>query len=334
MIPVVDIEMRSFSDLDPLRDHLEGQDRRDFEVQGDDIVLTKDGVFQAKPFEGPLTRSALSGLLGSLQIPEDFALEVCRPELLTHMIKRLWKSTKPRVRIHTVDGIVTAVFPADRMPLRHAMLLRWLDIEGPIQDATLGPDYLRITALNKDTRELLPGDEFGFGWELRTSENGWLGTEARQYVMRLVCTNGMVGFDRTRSFRRPPTSRAPIYQSLEKLAGMLGQEMEPAGLDRAAKWAADHCVGDDVEPVIAYLTRMLEGEITAVALATVTGETSWYDLMNTVTALGRTRSLRRRRDHEVAGGMLLSWFLREGRGRAPWRKGTCQSCDKGDEADL
>lgn len=328
MVPIVDIEMRSFQDLESLREHVAAQNRRDFEVPGDELLLSKNGILCIGPFEGPLTQTALSGLLRTRQIPEEFALEVCSPDLLRQVITKLGRGTDSRVRIHTIDGIITAVFPADRMPLRHDLLLKWLDIEGPIQDATVGADYLRITALNKDTRELLPDDRFGVGWELRSSENGWLGTEARQYVMRLVCTNGMVGFDRTRSFRRAPTSRAPICQSLEKLSGILDQEMEPAGLDSAVKWAADHRVGDDVEPVVAYLNRMLEGEITAVALASVSGETSWYDLLNTVTALGRTRSLRRRRDHEVAGGMLLSWFLREGHGRAPWRKKACRLCDR------
>jgi hypothetical protein len=46
-----------------------------------------------------------------------------------------------------------------------------------------------------------------------------------------------------------------------------------------------------------------------------------------ITSSARLHSLDMRRGYEVEGGMLLNWFLRQGRGRPPWRRMSCEECE-------
>ena len=47
--------------------------------------------------------------------------------------------------------------------------------------------------------------------------------------------------------------------------------------------------------------------------------------------LAESRPSETRRRYEVFGGILLDWFMRQGRGRAPWQRMPCEHCTRADE---
>lgn len=328
MFALVNTEEQSFNSLGELRDVIAGQDRRDYEMPVCSISLDQDGIVHAGRFEGPLIKPALYGLLNTLGIPADFALNHCPEDLLVAIVQRIARDLNTMLRIQSTNGVVTGIMPAERQPIRHDVLIDWLGVKRPVKEATLGAGCLRITAVSTESEELLPNDTFAFGWELKSSENGWQSTEVWRWVLREVCTNGMVGFERDPIFRRKCQSREPVFKSLEEIAHVVQEASVPAGFfESAIKWAVERHVGKEHKLVFNYLAQRLEGDATKLALGEITADTSWYELMNTVTSLAKLHRIEMRRRYEAEGGMLLNWFSRQGQGRPPWRKVSCEECE-------
>ena len=241
-------------------------------------------------------------------------------------IRQLGQDKRRLVRIQTVDDVVSAVMTVNRQPMRHDTLVDWLGVKRPIHEATLHLSSLRITSVDRDSKEFLPGETFGYGWELVNNEDGWAPTESRQYIIRWACINGMIGLDKMSSLRRMPKSREPIFKSLERLGSILDDVTEFKDLGNAVQWAVERQLGPEHEAVVSYLAGKLEGKATMIALDKITAASSWYELLNAVTSLARTHQLDMRRRYEFEGGRLVKWFSGLGRVRPPWQKKSCQEC--------
>ena len=324
MIPVTEIQEVRFHAGDEMMDYIESQSREDYEVIGRKIEVSEDGVLRAGSFEGPLARTAWAGLLEELSVPANFARKVCPPDLAAAVVNRLLRDYRKRLRVRTVNGVARGIMPLDRLPIKHLLLGDWLPHELGRYEATLGADALRITFTQKDI-EVLPDDVYGQGWEIINDENGLRGTEARRYVRRLVCSNGMIGMHRSSAFRRRTSSLKPVLEALSELRDAL-QENDGRGPQRAARWASRNRVEDSREDAVEYLSGRLEGTVTRTLLQDVRSESTWYDLLNTITAQGRSRDLMTRRQYELLGGQLMRWFHSEGRGTPPWGDPRCADC--------
>ena len=181
--------------------------------------------------------------------------------------------------------------------------------------------------MTSERLEPLPGDAFGQGCELVNCESGLAGTQAWRYLVRLICANGMVGFDRAAVFTRGPSSRQPALSSLMSLSRALTEPHEAPQLQSGLIWAADTPIGKHWGRLMNYLPTRLEGVATRIALRDITPSSSWDELLNQVTALGRARPLEIRRRYEMLGGLLLRWCLARGRGQPPWQKLRCEECE-------
>lgn len=325
MFPLVDLEERSAENLTELRDILSDQDRQIYEISSNRVSLDPSGIFNAGGLEGPMTQSALAGLLKTLGINLDFGLIQCPDDLLPNVIKRFARDYKAELRIHTAEGVVTAIMPADRQPIMHDMLVDQLGAERHIERAVLGPDQLRITAITTGPQELLPKDTFSSGWELITGECGWQATEVSRWLLREICTNGAIGFDRVPAFKRTYSENKPALLSQQTLIHAI-EAIRPPELESAVQWASDTSVNRDRESVVNYLGQRLEGVSTKMALSDISTNTSWYELLNTLTALAQVHRLEMRRRYEAEGGVLLNWFSQRGRGKPPWRRVSCDDC--------
>lgn len=326
MIELADVQEKTFSSLAELKDHLASRQKKCYQIPVNKLSLGKGSILRSEKFEAQLAASGLNGLLEMLGIPWRFASKVCPPELVRINIKRLSRDNPKPARIHIVDNVVTAVMPSDRRPIDHADLIDWLG-DQPIQQATINQSSLRITMLTQESKELLVGDTYGFGWELTNNEDGWRSTEAWRYVLRQICSNGLIGPDRTAHFQRSPRSKDNIAESLEKLAVIIDNAAEIEDLTKAVKWASEHQIGDKREDAVKYLAQRLEGTATRLALEPVTSDASWYDLLNNITSSARLHQFDMRRRYEFEGGVLMHWFRSQGRNRVPWRKVTCEQCE-------
>jgi len=310
-----------------LRDFIAGQDRQDYLVPIDRISLSEEGVLQAGRFEGRITESALRGLLKIEGVPADFVLKDCPGDLLALIVRRMARERKVEVRIQAVNGTATAITPANRQILQNAMLIDCLGLEKPIKEAVLSTDYLRITGVQGIPREVLPGDPFEYGWEVTNKEDGWHSTEVLRLAVRQICSNGMVGFESRAVYQRRYNSKDSLFNSLQELKHIIDTIAVPDEIEPAVKWAADNKLGTLYTAVMNYLSQKLQGNATSSELLGINSETTWFELMNRITALARMYSLEVRRQYELEGGLLLRWFSRQGRGRAPWQKRYCHTCD-------
>lgn len=331
MIPLADCRERRFRAPRQLREFLSSRDRQDFDVRGRDVELTKEGILRSPDFEGPLSGTAWQGLLEVLSVPQDFASQVCPPDLAVEVVNRLLSRSSTELRLRTVHDTARGVMPRDRLPIEHKLLAEWFPEGASRFQATLGSDALRITFTREDV-EVLPGDVYGRGWELISDENGLHGTEVHRYVRRLVCANGLVGFRRTATFRRRTGSDTPVLQELAELRKVLAEDTNWA-LREAARWASDHQIQGQCDEAVGYLSRQLEGNTTRMLLGDINPDSTWYDLLNTVTEHARTRPLSTRRRYEWAGGQLLRWFQTQGRAPGPWEDARCAGCQYFQEAD-
>jgi hypothetical protein len=313
--------------MDDLREAIAAQKRKCIEVPTRKLSLTEAGVLQAGKREGPIALSGLLALFRTLNLPGEFAQTVCPDDLLITIVNRLAQCRNDLVLVRLVDGVVTGVMPATRQPIGHDTLIDWLGNTRPIREATLAGEQLRIIGIDISSRDLLPNDPFDFGWELVSGEGGWNGTILQRLTIRQICSNGMIGLGYVPIFKRTFNSHRPATQSLVDLQLAIDKLDEPRDFGPAVRWALEQRLGREFNVVTGYLSQQLEGRSTLAALGEISADSSWYDLLNSVTALAKLHLLAIRRRYEAAGGMLLNWFLGQGRSRPPWRRVSCTGCE-------
>jgi hypothetical protein len=157
-------------------------------------------------------------------------------------------------------------------------------------------------------------------------ENGLGPLEARQYLLRLICLNGTVRLTKRASFARAPGGSMPIGRALQKLTAIVHDKPLLPELEKGARWATEQRIGGQFKAAQGFLASRLEGETTRLGLGGVNEDTTWYDFFNRLTSFAQSRPGEMRRRYEVIGGILLDWFVRQGRGRAPWRHFPCEEC--------
>jgi len=273
----------------------------------------------AGKLEGLLSVSAFSGLLRILNIPYDYATRVCSQHLLKSMVKELCQSQNTDLRVVIIDGVVHTLIPAYRLLISHQDIIKWLDKKFPLCEAILAGNILRITLIRGKDREVLPGDFFGIGWEIISSESGWGSMTASRFAIRRICGNGILGFDKFASVCRDYNSSEPVLETLGRLSQLFADASTPDMFKAAVDWAAKTPVGKNYEPVLNYLSRRLEGDATKSAMSQLTDSHSWYDFVNGVTTLAKKHQLAIRRRYEIEGGLLMNWFASLGRAKPPWR---------------
>jgi hypothetical protein len=154
-----------------------------------------------------LTSHARGQLLERAGVPSRFAdnlLSWGQGDLLVSNMTRLLPIVSPEaILVREVGGVVKANLSAsykrmDASPIfesftESALRFGLVPYKGEVSDTRA---YLSF--LKPEVKEIAPGEHVVFGVELRSSDYGNGALEVNQIVVRLLCTNGMIGSDMLR----------------------------------------------------------------------------------------------------------------------------------------
>ncbi len=188
----------------------------------DDGTLSWKGANGNK--EGQMTLSAFKALCRRLHIPDPFAKQI-NWDLLKHNITELSANSDRQCQIFTrkSDGVVVNVAHDMFIPLDHELFLNHIQKNSPqIKRALLSDNLLelditqpRFGDMDYKDLEIEKGDIIESGVTLNNSTSGHVLTNAKLFLLRLVCTNGMT---------------MPSKEGFVKLRNKFGRNIE-AGLD-------------------------------------------------------------------------------------------------------
>lgn len=151
-----------------------------------------------------MTPHARGQLLERGGVPSRFAdnlLDWSQGDLLVDNLTRLLPVVSPEaILVREVGGTVKANLSAsykrmDASPIfesftEHALRFGLVPYKGEVSDTRAYLSFLR-----PEVKQIAPGEYVVFGAELRTSDYGNGAMEINQIVLRLLCTNGMIGSD-------------------------------------------------------------------------------------------------------------------------------------------
>jgi len=174
--------------------------------------------------EASMTLPAFKALCRRLSIPDPFAKQI-NWDLLKHNITELSAMSDKQIQIFTRkdDGAVVNIAHDMFIPLDHELFLNHIQKNSPnIKRALLSDNLLelditqpRFGDMNYKDLEIEKGDIIESGVTLNNSTTGHLLTNAKLFLLRLVCTNGMT---------------MPSKEGFVKLRNKFGRNIE-AGLD-------------------------------------------------------------------------------------------------------
>lgn len=193
------------------------------------LNITDDGTLfwkgsNGNKNEGQLTLAAFKALCRRLHIPDPFAKQI-NWDLLKHNITELSAMSDKQIQVFTrkTDGAVVNVAHDMFIPLKHELFLNHIEKNSPnIKRALLSDNLLELDITqprfgDMDYRdlEIEQGDIIESGITLNNSTTGHLLTNAKLFLLRLVCTNGMT---------------MPSSEGFVKLRNKFGRNIE-SGLD-------------------------------------------------------------------------------------------------------
>jgi len=164
------------------------------------LDITDEGYLQWFGNESQMTKQAFKALCRRLHIPDPFAKQI-NWDLLKHNVTELSRTSDRQCQIFTRkdDGVVVNVANDMFIPLANEMFLAEIQKHSPmIKRATLSDNMMEIDItqprfgdLDYKDLEIKKGDIIESGFSLLNSPTGHLLTNAKQFLLRLVCTNGM-----------------------------------------------------------------------------------------------------------------------------------------------
>lgn len=164
------------------------------------LDITDQGYLQWLGKEEQMTQQAFKALCRRLHIPDPFAKSI-NWDLLKHNITELTRGSDKQCQIFTrkSDGVVVNVANDMFVPLANELFLSELQKLSPtIKRAMISDNMMEIDItqprfgdLDYRDLEIEKGDIIESGFNLNNSPTGHLLTNAKQFLLRLVCTNGM-----------------------------------------------------------------------------------------------------------------------------------------------
>tara|TARA_R100000278_G_scaffold77128_1_gene60005 strand:- start:189 stop:1280 length:1092 start_codon:yes stop_codon:yes gene_type:complete len=164
------------------------------------LDITDEGYLQWLGNENQMTQAAFKALCRRLHIPDPFAKQI-NWDLLKHNITELSRTSDKQCQIFTrkSDGVVVNVANDMFIPLANELFLNELQKLSPtIKRGVLSDNLMEIDItqprfgdLDYKDLEIEKGDIIESGFNLNNSPTGHLLTNAKQFLLRLVCTNGM-----------------------------------------------------------------------------------------------------------------------------------------------
>lgn len=193
------------------------------------VNISDDGTLSWRNEKGQnkaasMTLPAFKALCRRLHIPDPFAKQI-NWDLLKHNITELSSMSDRQIQIFTrkTDGVVVNIAHDMFIPLNHELFLNHIQKNSPnIKRALLSDNLLelditqpRFGDMNYKDLEIEKGDIIESGITLNNSTTGHVLTNAKLFLLRLVCTNGMT---------------MPSKEGFVKLRNKFGRNIE-AGLD-------------------------------------------------------------------------------------------------------
>lgn len=164
------------------------------------LDITDEGYLQWLGNEQQMTQQAFKALCRRLHIPDPFAKSI-NWDLLKHNVTELSRTSDKQCQIFTrkSDGVVVNVANDMFIPLANEMFLKEIQKHSPTLKRGMLSDNMmeiditqpRFGDLDYRDLEIKKGDIIESGFSLLNSPTGHLLTNAKQFLLRLVCTNGM-----------------------------------------------------------------------------------------------------------------------------------------------
>ena len=292
-----------------------------------DLIFTDEGHVIV-PGKGPhtllpLAKRALSSLVG---VRWDIWFKSASPAERSEEINRRLKRTPGERKLRAwrddsneTAGTIRAILPAGYDPIDDATIFPSLRTnmgsllgEYVFQRVEPGEETSQYAAVLREARSLR-GDELVPGWSLRTSEVGEAPLSIDDYVLRLVCLNGlMVKVGGKRSLYRRHRAidddqlGAAFVMALGRLPGRFERALELMAIAMDATVEHPDAI---VADVLAGIPRAMVEETQRAALAeAAAAPLSRFGLLNVITRVAHTTNtdLEVRFAMESAAGTLLA----------------------------
>lgn len=309
MIPLTEVQEERFASVDNLLGRIASRGGPEAVLPLQQLSLGVDGCLRFDSRIAQMTPAGFGSLLDTLRIPATYATEVCDEELLADSVNRLARRQDRKVKVHMAEGKVENITDAKVSAITNQLLVEFCRDElAASSDITLAGPKLRIIVTQRTSREILPGDTFASGWELTNCEAASAPLQVRVYTVRLLCTNGAISTRDQGGFRRAASQRGDVLPALTAVRSCLQSFHELDFLEAGIKRASETPVGTDLDPLQSRLRQVFGADGYEARFATLSSETTWFDVYNHLTAAARMYSYAGRRMLEELGGDLMNWF--------------------------
>jgi hypothetical protein len=189
----------------------------------------------------PLRPIAQRSIAWRLGIPFQY-LRKCPPEIQSVNLNYWIEQEKNEQLFFRFDGQeVRAIFSLKYVPMDHFQICERLDSLGYGPDTrvqcSLDPEFMSLSILDGKKSFDIHGDKFKPGISISNSEVGLASLSIAAFLLRLVCTNGMVSkTEISASYRHVSTKILDEFpQVMDKVSYELGTQKHKVGLSMESK---------------------------------------------------------------------------------------------------
>jgi hypothetical protein len=195
-----------------------------------DLSFENLGAVSIAGEKHPLRTIAQRSIAWRLGIPFNY-LQKCPPDLQAEQMQYWLKHEKNDQLFFRFDGPeVRAVFTPKYKPVDNFEVIERLDSMGhsadtPVQ-CRLDGEFMSLSIIDGKRAFDINGDRFRPGLSISNSEVGLASLSIAAFVLRLICTNGMVSKTQVAASYRHVSSKilTEMPQVLEKVSMELGQQ--------------------------------------------------------------------------------------------------------------
>ncbi len=307
---ILPIRARRFKTLDAYENFLEKKENKDVELRLGDLNF-RNGRLNGHQ----VRQTGYETLLGKVGVPRTFAKKI-PDDLLEYNVNRLFKENKNKpVQLRLENDVVQAVVSEKYQPVSDLDISR--SFQKTLNDAfgvtnIAWDDYSsRISVTNKDKPvNVVVGDKWEGGIDLHNSGTGFHALQVNRFLLRLVCTNGMVSKEAQEASFRNIHIGDQITKYRTRLKAAIRSTAEFQGLDRLKALTTEKTDSRFLLRAERALTSVLGVEgARGFTDKSLKKEKTRYGVVNAITHLAHDfadNQFSKQRELEIIGGALAA----------------------------
>jgi len=328
MVEKIKKEEITFTKMEDFFDYYNKRKVQNYSTPSQQLKLVDENNLSINGQKFPLTVTGMNSLLKETGIPESYAYNICDSKLLKFSVNNILSRSNKLLTMKLINGKFDLISKNINNMIDDKLIVEALsDTIDNIHLVEKSDGFLRVTFLKDFEVEIARGDIIQGGYEILNYENKANGLSFSIFLNRSICQNGQVSSEPIENFSFSSKDNVGLSEIINRLREKISKYQNVLEYISAFKFILNKKVENHLPILEDYLKKFSGKDYYQDNFSDFSEETTWFEVINDITASAKINKMERKRDFEIMAGSLLETFFHGDKySKHLFRKKLCGTC--------